>query len=310
MADLFEDMLCVSRECVLTAYTLMPSLELLAKVEEQAIKSDKLIVKDSTNVPSTSSNNSKNDFTTKKPPNNKTNNKSTQVHTSDYIRELFEKGKDCHTIICSELDKLNPNKLNSTLKDNLINVLWQPRIGTVNWDLKWPEMKIVCEQYLYNSDLVINRNMVRQYDLKFLNLDIPEYNVFAEMTMNILTNKTDNSNEDEKNTSSPLEKTVPNFEKSSKGKSSTNSKRRNCVQMTKQSESIVSANNSETQTSLRIQSNEEKSKHVSVDQDNSDDSTPQAEENEPVEQSTENAPTPRQRTRRSRRRTNKNKNKN
>lgn len=203
LADLLDDILSVSRECVLSAYTLMPTSDLLARIEDYAIKSGKHIEED----PSSK----KNECTPKKLK------VSTEVHKSDREKELFKQGKDCHTVICSDLDKLQPNPLTSAMKHNLINALWQPRSGTLNWNMEWSQMKSVLNQYQHNLDMVINRSLIRYSDLNFINLDISEYNKFAEMTMNTLTNKTgdctsDNSNEDGKKNTTSLGKTVPNLE--------------------------------------------------------------------------------------------------
>lgn len=242
LADFLEDVLSVSRECVLTAYALMPSSDLLVRIEELAIKSGKLILEDSTNIPNKNKSMAR-----------KSKNKNIEVHNSDYVRGLFERGEDSRSIIYSELDEILPVPLSNLVKQDMINVLNAPRIANLNWNMKWPEMKVICDEYLENVDIIINGNIIQHDDLKFYNINVEEYNKFVELNMVAFVNEkgyfsTDNSSEGENSIKSTYSgKSISHSEKPIDTKLNVMEKQSNPKISVEQSQPI------QTRKSLRIQ---------------------------------------------------------
>lgn len=180
LANIIENITSVCRECVLTAYSLMPSSDLLVRVENLAIRSGKLFPEHSTNVPRNSCDRKpkgsikKLEFIKSDIPDIKIQNFKTiksDIHSKFIDRSL----KDTYYKMRSDLDKL-PDPLSPKMQEHLIAVLKIPRYDTFNWNLEWPKMKIICQQYLENLDIVINRNMIKRSDLIFLDFDSIERN--------------------------------------------------------------------------------------------------------------------------------------
>lgn len=124
LANLLKDVISVCRECILTAYSLMPSQDLLNKLENLSIKSEELYRKYPKSVDT-----------------------SDQYYYSDNDFRLI------HT----ELSNL-PDPLTKRMRDYLIIVLKTPRYYDFHWNLKWPDMKKKCLEYLATLDLVLKRN--------------------------------------------------------------------------------------------------------------------------------------------------------
>jgi len=188
LANLLEDIISICRECVLTAYSLMPSSDLMKRVEILAIKSGKLIpenITNVTNVPENSCNKSKKGCTSSKPGRKR---KSKIRQTYENPLSILDPYEKCYLKIHSDLSELN-DPLTPIMQEELISVIKYPRCGTFNWNLEWPRMKIVCQQYLENLDLVIKRNtLIQRSDLIYLDIDIDEYNKWTEINMKQLTN--------------------------------------------------------------------------------------------------------------------------
>lgn len=124
LANLLKDVISVCRECILTAYSLMPSQDLLNKLENLSIKSEELYRKYPKSVDT-----------------------SDQYYYSD----------DDFRLIHTELSNL-PDPLTKRMRDYLIIVLKTPRYYDFHWNLKWPDMKKMCLEYLATLDLVLKRN--------------------------------------------------------------------------------------------------------------------------------------------------------
>lgn len=187
LANLLEDIVIVCRECVLTAYTLMPSSDLLIRIENLAIKSGKI-----SEIPIDFDSD---EFYDDKPRIKPVKHRRTLNSNKDGIKieepvpdtnphykpEIIEKfmadyvKNDCYTKIHSELAKL-PEPLTPIMQEDLISVIKLPRIGTFNWNLDWSKMKLECLHYLENLDLVIKRNTFKRSDLKFIRMDVEKYN--------------------------------------------------------------------------------------------------------------------------------------
>lgn len=186
LANILEDILSVCRECVLTAYSLMPSSDLMVRVENLAIKSGKLLPEHSTNVLEKSCDkNKKGSIKNLKSvecdtPDHKEN---TKTYKSNQNAIFIERAlKNTYYRMRSDLDKL-PDPLSPAMQDNLIAVLRYPRSDTLNWNLEWPKMKIICKQYLENLDVIINRNMLQRSDLKYLDIDTINKNKSENLTL-------------------------------------------------------------------------------------------------------------------------------
>lgn len=211
LANLLEDVLSVCRECVLTAYSLMPSSDLMARVESLAIKSGKLFPKHQTNVPEYLCDKHKRRSTTniKSDNSNKIGRKRKNCKACKIVevsRSIFGADEDNYNNIHRDLNNL-PDPLPRHANDDLIAVLKYPRFTTFNWNLEWPRMKIMCQHYLDNFDMVLQRNTLQRSDLKFLDIDIDQYNKATEEKMRTLTNdkgyfSSDNSSDDEQSVTS------------------------------------------------------------------------------------------------------------
>lgn len=211
LANLLEDVLSVCRECVLTAYSLMPSSDLMARVESLAIKSGKLFPKHQITVPDCLCDKHKRRSTANiKPDNsNKIGRKRKNCKACKIVevsRSIFGADEDNYNNIHRDLNNL-PDPLPRYANDDLIAVLKYPRFTTFNWNLEWPRMKIMCQHYLDNFDMVLQRNTLQRSDLKFLDIDIDQYNKATEEKMRTLTNEkgyfsSDNSSDDEQSITS------------------------------------------------------------------------------------------------------------
>jgi len=185
LANLLEDILSICRECVLTAYSLMPSSDLMMRIESLAIKSGKLIPIDLTNIPENSCDKSKKGSTLKLKPGRK---RKSKALTSDINpRSFIDVSEKNYSKIHSDLSELN-DPLTPSMQEDLISIIKYPRYGTFNWNLEWPRMKILCQQYLENLDVVLKRNTLTRSDLTYLDIDIDKYNKWAETNMRKLTN--------------------------------------------------------------------------------------------------------------------------
>ncbi|VVC45798.1 Hypothetical protein CINCED_3A025281 [Cinara cedri] len=150
LADLFEDVLLVHRECVLTAFQIMPSKDLMDRIENLAIQSGIL-----------KSNHSKRTSSRQAKKNN------TEVNRNNYDRDLFLSRRDCTTLIHSTLTNLQPELFNTSLINKLLNIVRAPRMECFHWDLPWLAIKIECEVFLTNLDQIINKNLLQRSDLGY-----------------------------------------------------------------------------------------------------------------------------------------------
>ncbi|XP_060856099.1 uncharacterized protein LOC132933844 [Metopolophium dirhodum] len=185
LANLLEDILSICRECVLTAYSLMPSSDLMMRVESLAVKSGKLTPIDLTNVPENSCGKSKKGSTSNLKPGRKR--KSKACKSDKNPKSILDASEKCYSKIHSDLSELN-DPLTPVMQEDLISIIKYPRYGTFNWNLGWPRMKILCQQYLENLDVVLKRNTLKRSDLTYLDIDIDEYNKWTEINMRQLTN--------------------------------------------------------------------------------------------------------------------------
>jgi len=185
LANLLEDVVSVCRECVLTAYSLMPSTDLMTRVEQLAIKSGK-VLPENLNKPEEPYVNLVDDIylpscsnQSKRQIRGCTSNLGTKLYSFD--------PDDSYNKIQNELNKL-PEPLSQAKQDDLISVLKYPRFGTFNWNLEWPKMRAMCQNYLDNLEVVLKRNTLFAKDYKFLNMDIYTYNMNRESKLKLLTN--------------------------------------------------------------------------------------------------------------------------
>lgn len=185
LANLLEDVLSICRECVLTAYALMPSSDLMMRVERLAIKSGKLIPVDQTNVPDISCDKSKKGSTSNLKQVRK---RKSKAHKSDQnSKSILDASAKSYLKIHSDLSAMN-DPLTPIMQEDLISIIKYPRYGAFNWNLEWPRMKIICQQYLENLDVVLKRNTLKRSDLTYLDIDIEQYNKWTEINMRRLTN--------------------------------------------------------------------------------------------------------------------------
>lgn len=199
LANILEDIPIVCRECVLTAYSLMPSSDLLVRVENLAIKSGKVsevamdfdsiefydyIKKVKPRKYRKTLNSNKDGLKIEKhePETKPDNHEIIAKFMADYVKN------DSYTKIHSELGKL-PEPLSPDMQDNLISVIKLPRVGTFNWNLDWKKLKLECLHYLKNLDLIIKRNTLKHSDLKFIRIDIEKYNELTAMNLRKITNE-------------------------------------------------------------------------------------------------------------------------
>jgi hypothetical protein len=187
LANLLEDLVIVCRECILSAYTLLPSSDLLTRIENLASKSGKVsevpmdfdsevFYDDKPRVKPIkyrkTLNSNKDGIKIEEPV------PETNTHYKPEIIEKFMADYveyDSYTKIISELDKL-PEPLSPIMKDDLISVIKVPRYGNFNWNLDWSKMKFECLNYLESLDLIIKRNTFKHSDLKFIKMDVEKYN--------------------------------------------------------------------------------------------------------------------------------------
>jgi len=190
LANVLEDILSVYRECVLSAYSLMPSSDLMARVEYLAIKSGKLLPKNNSNEPKTVCNTKIMDEYLYQPSCSKQPDPKPQLRGCDSglgTKLLNDDPDDSYNKIHQDLNNL-PNPLSTAKQDDLIAILKYPRFGKFNWDVEWPKMKMMCQQYLDNLDIVIKRNCRFACDFKYVNMNIDKYNKCREKKLKLLTN--------------------------------------------------------------------------------------------------------------------------
>lgn len=174
MANLLDGVLSVCRECILSAYCLMPSDDLMNKLEEMASLSGKIQLANK-NKKSVS------DLTTSEKQEWKVVFKEKLL---TYTRE------ETYSIVHSDLNKL-PDPLPKSMHDNLINVLRFPRFGHFNWIQDWSSLKSLCKRYLTSLDTVINRCVLNQSELKYLDMAIDAYNQKENMKLRSITSGKD-----------------------------------------------------------------------------------------------------------------------
>ncbi|XP_050425727.1 myb-like protein U [Adelges cooleyi] len=177
LANLLENDLSLCCECVLTAYSLMPSNDLLARIEYLAVQSGKWFPEHPTNVPENSCD--KNSKTSRVNP------KGVNRNTFDVVNSKSKKSEEPKSVKCaikknnsklSKRVKKPPLILSQHLHSDLIAVINNPRYEPFKWKLKWPELKAMCKQYLEDLDLVLLRNT--QYPkLNFLKFEYDDFHV-------------------------------------------------------------------------------------------------------------------------------------
>lgn len=186
LANLVEDITSVCRECVLTAYSLMPSIDLMTRVRNLAIKSGKLFPEDLNNVSENICDKLTNKSTSNLQPKKTRSYRKPSKDKEEPIL-IDSSHADNYFKIHADL-KILPEPLSPTMRNNLIAVLKYPRNTKFNWTLEWSKMKMMCQQYLDNLDGVINRNTLQHSDLKYYNIDIDKYNEINKINLKKLTN--------------------------------------------------------------------------------------------------------------------------
>lgn len=194
LADLLDNHWGVSRECVLTSFSLNPSRSCLEKIEKLAIACGK--------APNpTKKENGERDFKIESGLERaiKIDGRIKTERGIDGSLELLDTGQcsqtsgagtvDALILIkgaavtgCKNYDVLSaPNQvlnaealgLSEQLCDDLAVVLSSPRYQLLSWVLDWTELKTTCDKYLSNAEGT--RNTVKE--LKYLNID---YNQFKD----------------------------------------------------------------------------------------------------------------------------------
>lgn len=190
LANQLDDILYVYRECILTAYCLIPSCDLLEKIEILATQSGKLFTEHPANVSNYFCNNNVSTMDNK--PVDYDKNKSI---TCKYDNMLNCDHRECsYYKIHENISNLSDPLLQNVI-DDFISVIKCPRSSGFDWSLKWPDLKILCETYL--EYLVTNQNILRQSDFKHLNIDIKEYMKERRRLIISSTNCTDTFSSDE-----------------------------------------------------------------------------------------------------------------
>ncbi|VVC37958.1 Hypothetical protein CINCED_3A025049 [Cinara cedri] len=175
LSKLLEDLFCAYRECVLSAYCILPDKDLMDEIENIAIKSGKLVLEDSTNVPWYYID--KIQRKSRKPY--KLQKKNTQIHSKiDITLMLHKNSEDSYSKVVHELENLQPEPLTKHMIECIVDVLSFPRMGSVDWNMQWSEIKTVCQQLMDDIDIVLNRNLLKVNDLQFLHVDIREHNLY------------------------------------------------------------------------------------------------------------------------------------
>lgn len=151
LADVWEDHYKVSRECVLTSFSLNPTQACMERIEKYALSTYK---NEQTNIQHVLLNGC---------------NVIPDAGTSEHI-SIFTN---------SELHKvLTPYVLglSEQLCDDLVVVLSGPRYQFLSWVLTWPELKAECESYLNNTE---GKNVVKE--LKYLRIDYNQFKDWPEI---------------------------------------------------------------------------------------------------------------------------------
>lgn len=174
LADLLQDNLLVSRECVLTAFSVHPTWPCMERIENLAISCGALNSKQD-------SDETKNKYK----PSVENNDSIMQLNNiSDKTNSLKEvppldTGQGTNTSKQSVFSNTELSKvlvpqtlgLSEQLCDDLAVIMSGPRYQYLSWVLDWPELKTACHGYLVNSE----RKVVKE--LKYLNID---YNQFKD----------------------------------------------------------------------------------------------------------------------------------
>lgn len=190
LASQFDNILSVNQECILTAYSLMPSSELLAKIENLAIKNEKLVKEHLINIPENSSN-KYNKSSTIDIISNKRGRRRTSKSCKYNPNPNYSHKQIAYLKIHNDLSNL-PDPLSPIAIDDFIAVIKHPRCFGLNWDLEWSKLKINCKQYLEPLDTnVINRNQLECPNYTQLTMDIEEPGKRQDIEMKNLTSDTD-----------------------------------------------------------------------------------------------------------------------
>lgn len=185
-ANQLEDILSVSRECTLTAYCLMPSNDLLAKIKNLAIKSGKLVTEHPINIPENTCNNM--DI--------KHVNSSKRGHGYESKACKYDQKpnlgykEDSYLKIHNDIGNL-PDPLSKILIDDLIAVIKQPRFYELNWNLEWSKLKMNCEKYLKPMVTCVINGNTSKHSGYMHNNDTEENYERSANEIECLTNDTD-----------------------------------------------------------------------------------------------------------------------
>lgn len=227
LADLLEEIVSVCRECVLTAFSLMPSNSLLERLQNLAIRSGIVILENSSD---TLKNGTKTNLISINP--HKSGRKRSKHDKYDGEQKLFISSSEVNYLkIHSDLSNL-PEPLSPVMHDNLIAVIKYPRIGTFNWNMEWSRIKMLCKHYMENVvDGYAENELILRNELKYINININEYNKNAKINLKKLTNNkgifsNNNSSDDEQSTVSNTSSEVVFFTKSRSKLKTTAQKRR------------------------------------------------------------------------------------
>lgn len=172
LADLLQDNLYVSRECVLTSFSINPTWSCMERIEKLAISCGAQAAVDVDGQDSDESSKDKIDNNDKLIDNSITNSETLKKSVGTEVPPI-DTGQ-VSVFSNSELIKvLVPQTLglSEQLCDDLAVILSSPRYQLLSWVMPWPELQTACNSYLVNTE----RNVVKE--LKYLNID---YNQFKD----------------------------------------------------------------------------------------------------------------------------------
>ncbi|XP_039297347.1 serine-rich adhesin for platelets [Nilaparvata lugens] len=185
LADLFQDDVGISRECVLTAFSLNPTKSSLERIKSLAVACGKCTDKTPSDQqhPTCTDCSSQTDSKCSKCSSSSINaslpdNSTKKERTLDALIRI--KGKSVtestnYDVLSAPSQVLDAESLGLSvvLCNDLATVISSPRYQMLNWVLDWPELLSICESYLESNGEMKNQTK----ELKFLNID---YNIFKD----------------------------------------------------------------------------------------------------------------------------------
>lgn len=163
LADLLKEHLYVSRECVLTSFSLNPTWGCMEYIEKHARDSGKIIEGDGSL-----------DLSMRKRDSDLTEYSSTNIPALDTGQSSSVRNLKSHFVFSdSELSKVLDAEalgLSEQLCDDLAVVLSSPRYQYLSWVLDWSDLKAACRGYLNSS-----KESRHIKELKYLNIDYSQF---------------------------------------------------------------------------------------------------------------------------------------